>query len=68
MDGRVAAVLLMLVVTGPSVLAIHTVRRMEADNAPRVIRSAGRVWRTPGRRRRAVCQEDGAEVTAGWRR
>ena len=49
MDPRVATVLLMLVVTLPSVLAIHTVRRMEAENAPRVIGSTGEVSRAVGR-------------------
>ena len=49
MERRGAAILLMLVVIAPSVLAIHTVRRIEAENAPRVIRSTGEVSGTEGR-------------------
>jgi hypothetical protein len=48
MDRRVAAILLVLVVTVPTVWAIHTVRRIEAQNSPRVIRSSGEVLRTLG--------------------
>ncbi len=47
-DLRGAAILLMLIVTVPSLLAIHAVRRMEAENAPRVILSAGEVSRAEG--------------------
>jgi MFS family permease len=49
MDRRVTVILLMLVVTVPSVLAVHAARRMEAENAPRVIRSTGEVSRAEGR-------------------
>ena len=49
MDRRFAAILLMLVVAVPSMRAIHTLRRMEAENAPRVIRSSGEVSRAEGR-------------------
>jgi hypothetical protein len=48
MDRRVAAILLMLVATVPSALAIDSIRRMEAENAPRVIRSDGEIARATG--------------------
>ena len=48
MDRRAAAVLLMVVATVPSVLAVREVRRMEAENTPRVIRSTGEVSRVEG--------------------
>ena len=47
-DLRVVAILLMIFVSVPSVLAIREVRRMEAENTPRVIRSTGEVSRVEG--------------------
>jgi hypothetical protein len=39
MDRRAAAILGMVAITIPTLLAIHAVRRMEAENAPRVIQT-----------------------------
>ena len=47
-DLRVVAILLTLVVTVPSVCAIREVRRMEAANTARVIRSSGDISRVEG--------------------
>ena len=48
MNRRTAAVLLAIAITVPSVLAILAVRRSEAENAPRVIRSTGEITRAEG--------------------
>jgi hypothetical protein len=47
-DRRAGAILLMLIATVPSVLAINAVRSREAENAPRVIRSNGEISRATG--------------------
>jgi len=47
-DRRAAGLLVMLVVTVPTIVAIDGVRRMEAENTPRVIRSAGEISRAQG--------------------
>lgn len=48
MDRRVAAVLVTIAITVPSVLAVQAARRLEAENAPRVIRSTGEILRAEG--------------------
>ena len=47
-DRRMAAILLMFVVTVPSVVLIREVRRIEAENSPRVLRSTGQISRAEG--------------------
>ena len=48
MDLGLTVILLALFVMVPSMLAVREVRRIEAGNAPRVIRSAGEISRTAG--------------------
>ena len=47
-DRRAAALLVMVVVTIPTLAGIQAVRRMEARNAPGVIRSTGEISRAEG--------------------